>query len=174
MLTTSQISATDFQAQALALSQNLSTTLQTSSRTAAESISRFVDGPSDERGGGTARGHNAPHPDPDRQAFWDDFAATADSRARKPAVEPERKDFWDEFAAAGEARAAGKKTVEPERKDFWDEFAAAGTARASTLAQGQVQGQGAKGGKASIGTAAMRKGGGSAGAAGKEDEWSEW
>lgn len=76
--------------------------------------------------------------------------------------EPEKKDFWDSF---GEAPAGPPK----EKKDFWDDFAAAGDTR-----QGSGSGKGA-----SIGTSAMKTGGGSggpaAGAGKKADEgWSDW
>lgn len=55
---------------------------------------------------------------------------------------------------AGEAGQGGRSrnAVQPEKKDFWDSFGDAGADRGSS----------------SIGTAAMRKGGG------KEEGWGEW
>lgn len=46
--------------------------------------------------------------------------------------------------------------MQPEKKDFWDSFGDAGADRGSS----------------SIGTSAMRKGGGSG--AGKEEGWGDW
>lgn len=81
---------------------------------------------------------------------------------------PEKADFWDSF---GQAPAGPPK----EKKGFWDEFASAGE---------QAQ-QAGKGRPESIGTAALRPGGGGgggaggsgSGGAGKRDEgdgWGDW
>lgn len=57
-------------------------------------------------------------------------------------------------ASGGAAKGVG---VEPERRDFWDSFGDAGAEK--------------KGSSGAIGTAAMRKGGGSGG---KEEGWGDW
>jgi ADP-ribosylation factor GTPase-activating protein 1 len=102
----------------------------------------------------------------------------ANPHTAKTGPDEDKRDFWDSFASAGETRmaeqeAARKKKVEPERKDFWDEFASVGEQRAQ-------QQQGKKG--SSVGTAAMRRpgggagasAGGAAGAKAKDDEWEQW
>ena len=60
------------------------------------------------------------------------------------------------------AARSSKSKVEPERRDFWDSFGDAGADNKSK-------------GSSSIGTAAMRKGGGgSGGGEGKGDGWDNW
>ena len=80
---------------------------------------------------------------------------------QRGAVAPEKKDFWDAF---GQDPAGPPK----EKKDFWDDFAAAGDVATQASAK-----------PTSIGTSAMKTGGGAGGAggaAGKKDEdtWGEW
>lgn len=70
----------------------LGTQLQTGTKTAAESLTRFVEGPS--TGSGHARSaSNVPE---DKVDFWDSFG--------EPPKGPDhdKKDFWDEFAANSE------------------------------------------------------------------------
>jgi ADP-ribosylation factor GTPase-activating protein 1 len=166
----------------------VSTTLQTGSRAATDTFTRFVEG---EPGGhrGIGAGNATPTVDPERKDFWDDFADAGASR-QAAQHEPERKDFWDDFAAAGEQRMAGKAKVEPERKDFWDEFAAAGEARMQADQRGRMwddepgAGQAPKAaqkpqqadakGKGSVGTAALRKRGDTGDGAGKGEDWGSW
>ena len=81
------------------------------------------------------------------------------SRNRGGGPAPEKADFWDSFGAAPQGPSKDKK-------DFWDEFAAAGESVQTAKTQPKPS---------SIGTAAMKKPGGGAGAPKKEnEEWSEW
>lgn len=73
-------------------------------------------------------------------------------------MEPERKDFWESF---GEAPKGPSK----DKQDFWDEFASAGETKVNaTQAKSKPSG---------IGTSAMKKNTGGAGAK-KDDGWGEW
>lgn len=87
-------------------------------------------------------------------------------RNMKGTVEPEKKDFWDSF---------GRDPTGPpkEKKGFWDEFAQVGEARMQQTRQPGVAGKGTT----SIGTSAMKTGGG----VGKKEEgggggdsWGDW
>lgn len=87
--------------------------------------------------------------------FVEGESATGNT-ARRGAAEPERKDFWESFGAA----PAGPSK---DKQDFWDEFSSAGDTRS----------QQQKSKPSGIGTSAMKKSGGSAAPA-KKDEWSDW
>lgn len=71
----------------------------------------------------------------------------------------ERFNNFVENTGEGSTARSSKATVEPERRDFWDSFGDAGADQKSK-------------GSSSIGTAAMRKGGG--GGDGKGDGWDNW
>nr|POE69087.1 adp-ribosylation factor gtpase-activating protein gcs1 [Quercus suber] len=89
--------------------------------------------------------------------FVDPDQQTGGSSARTAGKAPEKQDFWDSF---GQDPAGPPK----EKKDFWDDFAAAGE-------QATVQ----KSKSTSIGTSAMKTGGGAGSGGKKEDgEWGDW
>ncbi|KAF2434545.1 ArfGap-domain-containing protein [Tothia fuscella] len=139
------------QATAFTIGGTVASTLQTGTRSATDTLSRFVD-PDDS--------HNTAGAGP------------------KLGPDDDKRDFWDSFASAGESRmaeqeATRKKRMEPERKDFWDEFASVGEQRVQAQQQQQQQSKS----KSSVGTAAMKRpgGGSGAGATGKkDDEWEQW
>lgn len=89
------------------------------------------------------------------------FVEGEPSGTARRGVEPAKKDFWDDFGAA--PRGPSK-----DKQDFWDEFASAGEMNAAS-------GLGQKPKPSGIGTSAMKKGSGSAPAAGKKDDkWEDW
>lgn len=57
-----------------------------------------------------------------------------------------------------EGQEGSRRTVEPDRKDFWDSFGAPSTSETKP---------------SSIGTSAMKKGGGTS-SRGQEEGWDEW
>lgn len=153
--------------------------IQTGTKSAADSFSRFVEG----QEGGPNRTHtrtvsgSAEGPDKDKQDFWDNFGAAPSGPAE------DKKDFWDSFGAppAGPTRdkkdfwdsfGQAPKGPDNDKKDFWDSFAEAGDVRQKRLSQSA----GSTGAKSSIGTSAMKSGGTGPGAAGKKDDenWGEW
>lgn len=83
-----QLAESDLAAQARIQAGQLGQNLQGSTRYAAESFNRFVEG--DERGARSAKA-------PEKAEFWDSFGAAPTGPSS------DKKDFWDSFAAAGEA-----------------------------------------------------------------------
>ncbi|KAF2100924.1 ArfGap-domain-containing protein [Rhizodiscina lignyota] len=148
-----KLAEADLASQARVTALQLGTQLQTGTKVASDSFSRFVEGNGSDP-------NNPRSPPTDKQEFWDSFGEAP----RSPPAD--KREFWDSFSAA----APEKTKKEPEKKDFWDEFAAAGDVRQATAGQGQKKTGG------SIGTAAMRKPAGGAGGGGKkeDDTWGEW
>ncbi|KAK5169287.1 hypothetical protein LTR04_005781 [Oleoguttula sp. CCFEE 6159] len=132
-----KLAEADLATQARLTAAQLGQNLQHSTKNAAETFSKFVEG-SDSLSEPSGA-HNA----------------------GRSHVEPEKKDFWDSFGDA-------PKGPTKDKKEFWDDFAAAGEAVKS------------KAKPTSIGTSAMKKPSGAAGASGaaggkKEDDgWGEW
>jgi len=143
-----QLAEADLATTARETALQLNQTLQHSTRNAADTLTRFVEG-------------DAEHPS---------SSSSSRATARGTGLDADKRDFWDSFGAP----PAGPSS---DKKDFWDEFAAAGEVRQQQQQQGVAA---PKPKPTSIGTAAMRKGGPGAGAAGspqkgKEDDgWGDW
>lgn len=134
------------QATAFTIGGTVASTLQTGTRNATDTLSRFVD--PDE----------AHHP----------------TNGPKPGPDDDKRDFWDSFASAGETRmaeqeAARKKRMEPERKDFWDEFASVGEQRVQAQQQSR-----AKSSVGTAAMKRPGAGAGAGAPAKKDDEWEQW
>lgn len=71
-------------------------------KTAAESLNRFVEG---EHPGGGPGGSSTGSRDPEKRDFWDSFGAPPKGPAE------DKKDFWDSFAAAAESKTETNSSI---------------------------------------------------------------
>jgi len=82
----------------------LGQTVQSGTKSAADSFNRFVEG--DDRMAGRSTSSSgttrASGPEPDKRDFWESFGEAPQGPA------PEKKDFWDSFSAAGETARTSK------------------------------------------------------------------
>ncbi|KAJ9622647.1 Zn finger-containing GTPase- Activating Protein for ARF [Taxawa tesnikishii (nom. ined.)] len=86
-----KLAEADLATQARLAATQVGTTLQSTTRNAADNFNRFVEG--DDHSG--TRG-----PAPERRDFWDSFGDAPKGPSN------DKKDFWDEFSAVGEQRMA--------------------------------------------------------------------
>lgn len=132
--------------------------MQTGAKSAADGFNRFVEGDSAAKPQ-SGRSPTSVHPDADKADFWESFGQekhVPQHKKNTASLSKKEENFWESFGQSPQAPSV-------EKQDFWDSFAAAGE-----VSMVEREKQNKAGG--SIGTSAM-KGGGGAAAGRKSDEW---